>query len=396
MLCDKLTQHQLKTKISIISLASISPLGTDPNGIWQNYLSEETLISKRDFNGSSQYVAIIPEEDRNAIATLRTSATKYKALDETVLMAILVSRKAIANAGWKPNDEFGINIGSSRGATQLFEKYHTEFLATGKTATLTSPTTTLGNISSWVAHDLKNNGPEISHSITCSTALHAILNAVAWLQSGMATKFLVGGSEAPLTAFTLSQMNALTIYAKEDSRFPCKSFDLQKTKNSMVLGESASVACLEIGKVANALAYIEGIGYATDTIEHNISISDEAECFQKSMKMALQHTNLEEVDAIVMHAPGTVKGDLSEYKAIQKIFGKKLPMLTTNKWKVGHTFGASGMLSLELAILMMQHNQFIGVPFAEKQPSRQIIKKVLINAVGFGGNAVSVLVTQPD
>jgi hypothetical protein len=32
------------------------------------------------------------------------------------------------------------------------------------------------------------------------------------------------------------------------------------------------------------LAFIEGIGYATEVLEHNISIS-EATCFQKSMKM---------------------------------------------------------------------------------------------------------------
>lgn len=384
----------MKTKIAIISLSSISPLGDQPEGIWDNYLTDSTHISTKEINGKNQFVAVIPDEIRNQIELLKSEDVKYKSLDETVLLAILVSRQAIKNAGWKQDDDFGINIGSSRGATQLFEKYHKEFLETGKTATLASPTTTLGNISSWVAHDLKNNGPEISHSITCSTALHAILNAVAWIQSGMASKFLVGGSEAPLTAFTLAQMNALKIYSKEDGKFPCRAFDLNKTKNSMVLGEGAAVACLEIGEQKNALAYIEGIGYATDTLEHNISISDEAECFQKSMKMALKNTALEEVDAIVMHAPGTLKGDTSEYKAIQKVFGNNLPMLTTNKWKVGHTFGASGMLNLELAILMMQHNHFVSVPFAEKQNLRKSINKVLINAVGFGGNAVSVLISK--
>jgi 3-oxoacyl-(acyl-carrier-protein) synthase len=423
----------MKTKIAITSLASISPLGKNPDAIWHNYLSNKTLISTKEFNGNKQFVATIPTEIRQEIEELRKSEIKYKALDETVLLSILVSRQAIKNSGWKKGDDFGINIGSSRGATQLFEKYHQEFLETGKTTTLASPTTTLGNISSWVAHDLKNNGPEISHSITCSTALHAVLNAVAWLQSGMATKFLVGGSEAPLTAFTIAQMNALKIYAKEtlpqvkcdnsksinssdliannenecqselveDLFYPCRSFDFTKTKNTMVLGEGASVACLEIGENPNALAYIEGIGYATDDIEHNISISDEANCFQKSMKMALQNTNIKDVDAIVMHMPGTLKGDTSEYKAILKVFGTSTgsaqanhPMLTTNKWKVGHTFGASGMLNMELAILMMQHNQFIGVPFAEAQIERKTIKKVLINAVGFGGNAVSILLSK--
>lgn len=384
----------MKTKIAITSLASFSPLGNTPEGIWNNYLSPKTLITTKDFNGKGQFVATIAAEIRKEIDGLRKEDSKYKALDETVLMAILTSRKAIENAGWHKGDDFGINIGSSRGATQLFEKYHSEFIATGKTATLTSPTTTLGNISSWVAHDLKSKGPEISHSITCSTALHAVLNAVAWLQSGMTTKFLVGGSEAPLTAFTLAQMHALKIYAKQQQEFPCRAFDLTKSKNTMVLGEGAAMACLELGEKENALGYITGIGYATDELEHNISISNEAICFQKSMAMALKNMPLDEVDAIVMHAPGTIKGDTSEYKAIQQLFSNNLPMLTTNKWKIGHTFGASGILSMELALMMMQHNTFVGIPYVSETNPRKNIRNVLINAVGFGGNAVSVLVSK--
>ena len=110
------------------------------------------------------------------------------------------------------------------------------------------------------------------------------------------------------------------------------------------------------------------------------------------MRMALQNTNVSEVDVIVMHAPGTIKGDLSEYKAIQKIFGNDLPMLTTNKWKIGHTLGASGMLSVELAVLMLQHQYFIGSPFGT-QSKPASLKKILVNAVGFGGNAVSAVIS---
>lgn len=348
-----------------------------------------------EFGNKKAFVAILDENSKNQIEELKLSESKYKFLDRTVLFAIAVSRKALVASGWDKEAVFGINIGSSRGATELFEKHYSAFLATGIAQTLASPTTTLGNISSWVAHDLQSQGPEISHSITCSTALHAVLNGVAWLRAGMADKFLVGGSEAPLTSFTIAQMQALKIYAKDQQEYPCRAFDLEKTTNAMILGEGAAVCCLEKGKKDNALAFIDGIGYATEILEHNISISAEALCFQKSMKMALQNTNLSEVDVIVMHAPGTKKGDLTEYKAIQKIFGVNLPLLTTNKWKIGHTFGASGMLNIEMAILMMQHQKFIGVPFAKEQKQRNTIHKVLINAVGFGGNAVSILLSKP-
>jgi 3-oxoacyl-(acyl-carrier-protein) synthase len=339
------------------------------------------------------WVAPLDADSVVAVDTLRQSDSKYKSLDNSVLFAMLASRKAIAKSGWSKNDIFGINIGSSRGATDLFEHHFQEYITTGKAQTLASPTTTLGNISSWVAHDLQSSGPEISHSITCSTALHAILNGVAWLRSGMADKFLVGGSEAPLTNFTIAQMRALKIYSRSEEEYPNRALDLEKTKNTMILGEGAGVCCLEIGKKENALAFIEGIGYATEILEHNISISAEADCFQKSMKMALANTDLSEVDSIVMHAPGTIKGDLTEYKSIEKVFGNNLPLLTTNKWKIGHTFGASGILSLELAILMLQHNQFVGVPFAKAQTQIKPIRKVLVNAVGFGGNAVSILLS---
>ena len=77
------------------------------------------------------------------------------------------------------------------------------------------------------------------------------------------------------------------------------------------------------------------------------------DAMQITVEIAVQKP--EEVDVIVMHAPGTIKGDLSEHNAIEKVFGNKLPFLTTNKWKIGHTFGASGMLSIELALLILEH-----------------------------------------
>ena len=78
-----------------------------------------------------------------------------------------------------------------------------------------------------------------------------------------------------------------------------------------------------------------------------------------------------------------------------KFFVTKLLFLTTNKWKLGHTFGASGMLSLELALLMLQHQKVINVPFAEQtQNNPNFLNKILVNAVGFGGNAVSILLTK--
>lgn len=380
--------------ISITAFASMSALGSTPEAIWKAYLDTKHRISTKLINDVETFIANISYEDEQLLQEIKASDNKYKNLDKTVLFAIFSARKAIQNAGWKNTDNFGINFGSSRGATQLFEKYYEEFLNTNKSSTLSSPTTTLGNISSWVAHDLQTQGPEVSHSITCSTALHSLLNGVAWINSGMCHQFLVGGSEAPLTNFTIAQMQALKVYSKETDEYPCKAFDLHKTKNTMVLGEGTSAVCLEKGITKNAIAIIEGVGYATEVLKHNTSVTANAECFQKSMKMATQNIDLNEIDVIVMHAPGTMKGDSSEVNAIKEVFGNNIPFLTTNKWKIGHTFGSSGLLSLELGLLMLQHQQVIEVPFASTQKHPKEIKKILVNAVGFGGNAVSILITK--
>lgn len=380
--------------ISITALATISPLGASPADSWKAYLNPEHCIVTKNIDGEEVFLAPLSQAARSGIDSIRRSDSKYENLDDTVLFALFASRAAFESANWESSDDFGVNIGSSRGATSLFEKYHQEFLAKKTTATLSSPTTTLGNISSWVAHDLQTKGPEISHSITCSTALHALLNGVAWLQAKMADKFLVGGSEAPLTPFTIAQMKALKIYSRERGDYPCKALDLNKNSNTMVLGEGAAIACLELGRHPNALAYIRGVGFATEMLEHNASLSAEAMCFQDAMKMALGELQPSDVDIIVTHTPGTIKGDLAELKAIEKVFGAHKPTLTNNKWKLGHTFGASGMLSVELAVLMLQHQQFIQVPYIEYSVLPESIENILINAVGFGGNAVSILISR--
>ena len=161
----------------------------------------------------------------------------------------------------------------------------------------------------------------------------------------------------------------------------------------MILGEGAASFCLEL-ESDRALAHITGIGYGTETIKHGASISADALCLQQSMRMAIEGHNPESVDAIILHSPGTIKGDNSEMNAIRAVFSQNRPLLTSNKWKIGHTFGASGALSMEMALLMLKYNQFIQPPYLATQHPNSPLKKILINAVGFGGNAVSVLIEK--
>ncbi|HEX4887161.1 MAG TPA: beta-ketoacyl synthase N-terminal-like domain-containing protein [Luteibaculaceae bacterium] len=370
--------------LAIESHASVSPLGINHQEIWQSYLTPNHAIS---INDEGDWVGRIDPSIWFEIDELRTSDPRYRTLDPSTLLAIFTARQLNLKA---TETNFGVNIGSSRGATSSFEYEHHWFLEHGKSRPHSSPNTTLGNISSWVGQDLQSKGIAFSHSITCSTALHAIANACAWIKAGFSKSFIAGGAETPLTPFTLAQMKAMKIYSAEQDPWPCKALRADKKKNTLVLGEGCGLAVIS-HNIAAPLR-IKSIGYSAEKIDHGSSISDEGESLYQSMKMAMEGLS-QPIDAIVMHAPGTIKGDTAEWNAIDRLFAQR-PLLTGNKWKMGHSFGASGSLSLEMALLMLKNQVFIGLPWDDKPHYPAALKQIMINAIGFGGNAISIVIEK--
>ena len=381
-----------KNKIGITGWGSISALGFDP---WSSYQQQERHYLVQDAYG--HWMGRLPIAAESRIIKLCSSDKHYFQVDRTVLLAITAAEQAIARAGWSSGPGLGIQIGSSRGATNTWEHYHQQWEGgiEGGLSPMTSPLTTLGNLSSWVGYHLRSGDMVAEHSVTCSTALHAILSGVTWLESGRVSRYLAGGTEAPLTPFTIAQMKALRIMAGvDDYDYPVRSLDLNKTSNSMALGEGAACFCMEKDST-EALAWIEGIGFSTEWGGTPTNVTKDADGLQRSMRMAWEEAGCPKVDVVVTHAPGTKQGDATEMQAIQAVFGKNLPLVTNNKWKIGHTLGASGGLSLEFALLMLIHGQFIGIPYlaaakAENRPPETI----LVNAQGFGGNSVSILLKK--
>ena len=112
------------------------------------------------------------------------------------------------------------------------------------------------------------------------------------------------------------------------------------------------------------------------------------------MRSALQGHAPASVDLIVTHTPGTALGNQAELNAIGRVFGKYRPILTSNKWLLGHTLGASGVLGVEYALSILQHQRWVEYPYPVPFTNRaRPIRTVMVNSVGFGGNAGSILLT---
>ena len=383
----------MKTRIGITAWGSVSALGITRAAVEAAYGVDQTRLALNEQLGN--WVGQLPETP-TPVGALAQRKRFLEQLDRSVLLTMLALDQCWAELDWATGESIGINIGSSRGATGLWEQYFRAYDTDPEhgLSPLSSPTTTLGNISSWLGAYLKVDGPSISHSVTCGSALQAILNAVAWLESGRCQYFLAGGSEAPITGFTLAQMQALRIYADPVPQdYPCRSLEPNASANTMVLGEGAAVFALERNP-EHPVAWISGMGCAQEVPASPTAVSREGEALQRAMRQALREAELKTVDMVICHAPGTRKGDAAEVRAARSVFGDQLPVLTGNKWKLGHTLGASGGLSLEMALLMLQRQKVFTIPYLEQPKPPKKIQSVMINAMGFGGNAVSVILTR--
>ena len=320
----------------------------------------------------------------SAFNTFKPKSKRYPKLDRSTQLAIFAASQL--EDGLRTDASTLVAIGSSRGATGTWEDAYDGFKTEGRSGVLDSPLTTPGQLSSNVGEYLNiETLIDVDQSITCASGLRAIADACAWINAGFVEQAVAGGSEAPLTPFTVSQMRALNIMSTSNS---CRALDMSKESNTMVLGEGAVLFHLS-ARPEGALGFISGIGFSTEPGNSATGMSAEGIGFQRSMKMACEMAGWDRPDAIVAHAPGTLLGDLADLNAARALFGN-VPV-TTTKHKTGHMFGASGPMSVFMALEMMNRNRWIAPEWHETEKPNEL-NRLIINAVGFGANAISLAV----
>jgi 3-oxoacyl-[acyl-carrier-protein] synthase II len=381
------------------------------------------------------------------IVAMTARNPRFTKLDRVTLLALGAVAMMLERHALDISDLCGVSIGSSRGPTASLEVTHAQYLdssvveATARVPVETSPTTTAGNISAWVAQLLMEysenckpiTSPNVSlrtspfccsTSMTCTSAFHSLLVGVAFLRAGMVRSWVFGGSEAPLTGYTIAQMSALRIYSRNLSpAWPCQPLAAgERRESTLVLGEGAGVAVLRQGaEPLNPHDDLEllSIGWSMEKIPSATGVSDDGIAFESAMRQALSGLGQDtRIDAAIMHAAGTSKGDAAERAAVQRVFSgaAEQPALLTTKPLTGHTFAASGMLSLELARAVLRGTRWPGVGYPswtaapglvlaslpsavasqrgqeEKQCPQRV--KILINTAGFGGNVIALVVCR--
>lgn len=125
------------------------------------------------------------------------------------------------------------------------------------------------------------------------------------------------------------------------------------------------------------------------------------------MKKALKVANLNPSDIDYINAHGTATGnnDLSEGRAILRIFKNEMPEFSSTKAYTGHTLAAAGAIEAVYSVLALQENViFPNLNFKTQMkefnliPQTELKKKelntVLSNSLGFGGNCSTVIYSK--
>jgi 3-oxoacyl-(acyl-carrier-protein) synthase len=244
-------------------------------------------------------------------------------------------------------------------------------------------------------------------STACSSSANALMYGARLIKAGLTRRVICGGTEA-LTRFTLNGFNSL----KNIDKQPCRPFDQQR--NGLNLGEGAAYMVLEsesLVKENNSKIIAELSGYAnTNEAFHPTSPSPEGDGAFAAMRdaLAMSGQTIADVQYVNVHGTATLSNDVSEGKALQRLFGEAVPPFSSTKPFTGHTLAAAGAIEAIYAVLAIQNQLvFPNLNFTERMeelyitPQTELLEgypvhHVISNSFGFGGNNASLVISKYD
>lgn len=372
----------------------------------------ESLVAGRSGIGPMRYlrsvhtefpVGEVPMSDEELCAALGIDASTPTI--RTALLGMQALGEALDEAGLSGGELPGAAFisGTTVGGMDRSECYYPDFLANDSRNEYIAMHD-CGASTELIADRFGRFGFVSTPSTACSSAMNAILVGANLIRSGAFDIVVVGGSEC-LTRFHLNGFNALMILDTQ----PCRPFDA--TRAGLNLGEGAAYVVLERAASArrrgvHALATLDGVANTCDAFHQTASSADGEGAF-RAMRGALADAGLNpsEVDYINAHGTGTPNNDASESAAMLRLFGDRVPPVSSTKAFTGHTTSASGAIETVICLLALRHG-FLPVnlnwqhpmdngivPVRESRPPREI-RHVLCNSFGFGGNDSSLLLSK--
>jgi 3-oxoacyl-[acyl-carrier-protein] synthase-1 len=311
-----------------------------------------------------------------------------------LLVAQLDAELARMRERYRP-ERIAVVLGTSTAGADVTEDAYRHYVAHGKLPEGYDLWRhhTYGAILNVVSQLTGAQGPAWVVSTACTSSAKPLASAQRLIAADLCDAAIVGGIDT-LCGMTLRGFFCLDALAPT----PCQPFS--SARKGISIGEGGAFLLIE--KSGEGQALLEAVGESSDAY-HVSAPHPEGLGAQAAMERALSIAGVQaaDVDHVNAHGTGTRLNDSAEAKAIGKVFGDEVPVVST-KGFTGHMLGGAGATEAAFAIMALTEGFLppsLGAdPIDEKItlniPTRVTegrFRRVISNSFAFGGNNVSVL-----
>ncbi len=307
---------------------------------------------------------------------------------------------------------FGVSLGNCNGGMLEAESWYEAETAAARAAggsrrprpISAAPALSLPPSSSTdaLAAHLGARGPRLTNTTACSSSAAAIAAAADMIRDGEAEGMVAGGGD-PLCRLTYAGFASLRLMDPAG----CRPFD--GNRKGLTLGEGAGILILEAWdrareRDARPLAEVLAHGASCDA-HHMTSCHPEGRGMRSAMAEAMARSRVQPGDVGYVNAHGTATpvNDAAEGKAIEGVFGRARPAVSSTKSMHGHLLGGSGALEAVTTILALVHGALpptAGLVAPDGEADLDLVagaarsatvRRAASNSFGFGGGNVVLL-----
>jgi len=399
----------------ITGLGAVTPIGNNVPGFWENLVNGKSGASPITRFDTTYHKTKFACEVKGFDPLQYMEMSEVRKMDLYTQYAIAAADECMKDSGLNletaDRNKIGVIIATGIGGMITFEEAVLSFGEGGKIPRF-SPFFVTKMISNMATGQIsiRYGLHGISYTITsaCASSNHAIANALDLIRLGRANVIIAGGAEATITQSAIAGFNSMKALSTLNDSPETASRPFDKTRDGFVAGEGAGILMIEELEHAlkrGAKIYCELAGYSAASDAYHVAATHpEGLGAVLAMEGALADSGLKQSDVtyINAHATSTPVGDISECKAIVKVFGDSLDkiQISATKSMTGHLLGAAGAIeaiacvkSITDQIIPPTINYHVPDPeinqqlnFTPNKACEREVVTVLNNTFGFGGH----------
>lgn len=335
-------------------------------------------------------------------------------MSRVALLALRATRLALAEAGVATRSA-AVVVGSGTGDVETHREIAAR-LARAEPPRRVAPTVIprlmASTVSANLATVLETTGPSFSATAACAGGAYNILLAAQLIEAGHVDVAIAGGAEVADIHFHAG-FDAMRAYTTVDNERPERaSRPYAADRAGFVFSEGAGVVVLETrahaeARGARVLGVLLGYGVSSDGTGNMVAPSPEGA--ELAMRRALAHAGVEAlaIDYVNTHATSTPAGDVSEVRAMRRVFAGARPAYSSTKGYTGHPVSAAGAIEAVFTLAMLRGGWIAPCPNAEPldpeladyppvvRPEERELRTALSNSFGFGGTNATLVLGRP-